>query len=134
MARQLWWGLSLITLGLFSQVGCEGSGTDRSDIPTSSTVATGSKKVSSVAFVGFDASPPLVEALHGGKLQGLVLQNPLRMGELGVKAAVAALEKSRVESKTSTGETLATPDNMGSEGVAPLLNPTKAENAENAND
>jgi ribose transport system substrate-binding protein len=85
-----------------------------------------------VVFVGFDASPPLVSALRQKKLQGLVLQNPLRMGELGVKSLVAALEKQQLESKVSTGETLATPQNMNDSEIQKLLNPPKAENRSDA--
>ena len=31
-------------------------------------------------FVGFDASPELIDALKKGEIQGLVVQNPFRMG------------------------------------------------------
>ena len=60
---------------------------------------------------GFDASEPLVDAMRQGKIQGLVVQNPLRMGELSVKTMVKHLEKQPVEPKISTGETLVTPEN-----------------------
>ena len=43
------------------------------------------RRPSRVVFVGFDASEPLVDALRQGKIQGLVVQNPLRMGKLSVK-------------------------------------------------
>ena len=36
-------------------------------------------------FVGFDTSPPLVEALQKGDIDALVAQDPVRMGYLGVK-------------------------------------------------
>lgn len=81
-----------------------------------------------VQFVGFDASEPLVRALRAGKLQGLVSQNPLRMGELGVKTLVDHLEKKNVETKISTGETLVTRDNMDEPAVAALLNPPRVPN------
>lgn len=80
-----------------------------------------------VQFVGFDASEPLVNALRQGKLQGLVVQNPYRMGELGVKTLVEHLEKKKIEPKISTGEVIVTPDNMGSAEVKPLIDPPKAE-------
>ena len=78
-----------------------------------------------VKFVGFDCSPPLVEALRSGELQGVVVQDPFRMGREAVKAVVAALEKKPVEAKVSTGETLVTRENMDSESVRPLLNAPK---------
>src|SRR4051794_21098104 len=78
-----------------------------------------------VKFVGFDASPPLVEALRRGELQGLVLQNPLKMGETGVRTLVAYLEKKGVPRKISTGEALATSENMLTSEIATLLDPPK---------
>ena len=81
--------------------------------------------VRAVKFVGFDASPPLVEAMRLGQLQGVVVQNPYRMGQEGLKAVVATLEKKTVESKVTTGETMVTPENMNTEAVRPLLNPPK---------
>ena len=78
-------------------------------------------------FVGFDASEPLVNALRQGKLRGLVVQNPYRMGELGVRTLVGHLEKRKVETKISTGEVMVTPDNMESAAVKPLIDPPKVE-------
>jgi ribose transport system substrate-binding protein len=81
-----------------------------------------------VVFVGFDASGPLVNALKEGKMQGLVVQNPYRMGELGVRTLVSYLEKETVEPKVSTGETLVTRENMDQPEIAALLQPPKAAN------
>ena len=78
-----------------------------------------------VMFVGFDASGPLVEALEQGQIQGLVLQDPYRMGQLAVKTLVAALEKKAVEPKISTGEELVTPENCGEQKFQRLLHPTR---------
>ena len=44
-----------------------------------------------VKFVGFDASDTLVKGLADGHLDGLVLQDPVNMGYLGVKTMVAHL-------------------------------------------
>ena len=82
-----------------------------------------------VKFVGFDASPPLVEALRLGQLRGVVVQNPFRMGHEGVKAVVAAIEGRPVESLITTGETLVTPENMDDPEVKPLLKAPKVDHA-----
>src|SRR5687768_3482785 len=82
-----------------------------------------------VRFVGFDGSPPLVAALRKGQLQGVVLQNPYRMGQLGVKTLVDHLDKKEVPRQVSTGETLATPENMNTPEVEALLNPPKEEHS-----
>src|SRR5262245_24323551 len=81
-----------------------------------------------VRFVGFDASAPLVQALEQGKLQGIVVQNPYRMGELGVRTLVDHLEKKEVPPQISTGEKLVTPENMKDPEVDALIHPPKAEN------
>src|SRR4051812_37689590 len=78
----------------------------------SEKVGSKSSPARTVKFVGFDCSPPLVDALREGQLQGVVVQNPFRMGRDSVNAVVAALEKKPVERKVSTGEILVTPENM----------------------
>lgn len=85
-----------------------------------------------VIFVGFDGSPPLVEALRDGKIQGLVLQDPYRMGYLGVKTLVDQLEKRDVDEVVSTGETIATPETMDDPRIAELLNPPKIDHGADA--
>lgn len=76
-----------------------------------------------VRFVGFDSSVKLVEALGAGELDGLVVQNPFTMGELGVRAAVAKLDGEPVEPRIDTGVLVATPDNMDDPAVRELLAP-----------
>ena len=107
--------------GLVALSGC-GSGTDDAEAPV--PVAR------SVMFVGFDCSPPLVEALRRGQLQGVVVQNPYRMGRESVREMVKALENKPVEAKVVTGETLVTQDNMDSAEVLPLIDPPKLAHSE----
>jgi len=81
-----------------------------------------------LVFVGFDASQPLVRAMEKGQIQGLVVQNPLKMAEMSVKTLVNHLEKKPVEAKISTGETLVTPENMNDPDIAKLIHPPQVEN------
>jgi len=76
-----------------------------------------------VAFVGFDSSPKLVQGLRDGALQGLVIQNPNKMGYLGVKTIVAYLRGEPVEKVIDTGVVLATKDNMDAPEIKALLSP-----------
>ncbi len=76
-----------------------------------------------IKLVGFDSSDALIGALKANKLQGLVVQNPFRMGELGIKTIVASLRKQSFESRVDTGETLITPDNMDQQDAQRLLRP-----------
>ena len=55
-------------------------------------------------FVGFDTSPFLLAALAKGDVQGLVAQNPVRMGYLGVVTAVGELQPRRVAAQHLRGE------------------------------
>jgi ribose transport system substrate-binding protein len=76
-----------------------------------------------VRFVGFDASPNLVKGLRDGGLDGLVIQDPVRMGYLGVKTMVAHLKGQPVEKWIDTGVHVATRENMDQPEMKSLLEP-----------
>ena len=76
-----------------------------------------------VKFVGFDSSAMLVAAMNKGELHGLVLQDPIRMGYLGVKTMVAHLTGQPIERRIDTGSTVATPQNMAQPVIRMLLEP-----------
>ena len=65
----------------------------------------------SKTFVGFDTSSFLLAALAKGEIQGLVAQNPTRMGYLGVTTAVKHLRGEKVEAAVDTGCVLVTKEN-----------------------
>ena len=79
-----------------------------------------------VKFVGFDASEGLIAALTAGEINGLVVQNPLRMGELGVQIAAAHLSGQAVETRIDTGVALITRESMTTPEHAALLKPDPA--------
>lgn len=132
-----------VSAGLLFLAGCGGGNEAKSGAPSRPLV-----------FIGFDANPQLIAALKSGDLQGVVLQHPLLMGETGVKTLVRHLKgeadpepappaeatkaeaKAAESSKTaagprtiSTGEILATPENMETPEVAERLNPPKADHS-----
>jgi ribose transport system substrate-binding protein len=74
-----------------------------------------------VRFVGFDSSPPLVEALRAGEIDALVVQDPRKMGRLTVETLVAAARGEKVEPTIDTGVAVATRDNLSDPGIALLL-------------
>jgi ribose transport system substrate-binding protein len=76
-----------------------------------------------VRYVGFDSSAKLIEALGKGELDGLVLQNPKKMGYLGVKTVVEHLQGKPVEKRIDTGASLATKENMQEPAIHELLQP-----------
>ena len=81
------------------------------------------KRLGKVTFVGFDASSELADALDKGQIHALVLQDPVRMGYLSVKAAVAALRGESVAKEQPIEPTLATPENKDKPELQQLLRP-----------
>jgi ribose transport system substrate-binding protein len=76
-----------------------------------------------VRFVGFDANDQLVKALKQGEVQGLVVQDPFKMGYLGVMTAVSVLRHEKVEASIDTGVGLVTTENMDDPAVSALIHP-----------
>jgi ribose transport system substrate-binding protein len=80
-------------------------------------------KAGKVAFIGFDASDTFIDAMRNKQLQGIVVQNPFRMGELGVRTMVDHLQGKPVDKRIDTGVMLVTPENMESAEARQLLHP-----------
>jgi ribose transport system substrate-binding protein len=76
-----------------------------------------------VKFVGFDASDTLVKGLADGHIDGLVLQDPVNMGYLGVKTMAAHLRGEKVESRVDTGVRLVTREHLNDPDAKELLHP-----------
>jgi ribose transport system substrate-binding protein len=74
-----------------------------------------------IRFVGFDASPPLVEALKSGEIDALVVQDPRKMGNLAVKTLVAAIKKEKVETSIDTGAVLVTKADLAKSEIQRLV-------------
>jgi ribose transport system substrate-binding protein len=76
-----------------------------------------------VKYVGFDSSDKLAQGLRDGHIQGLVLQDPVKMGYLGVKTMVAHLRGEKVERRIDTGVHMATPENVDQPEMKELVAP-----------
>lgn len=76
-----------------------------------------------VKFVAFDPNVPLVNGLKAGKVDGIVLQDPVQMGYDAVMTMMKHIKGEPVEKRISTGEYVATPDNMNDEKMSQLLKP-----------
>lgn len=74
-----------------------------------------------VKFVGFDTSPPLIEALQKGEIDALVAQNPTRMGYDGVATIVKYLKGEKTPATIDTGVELITRDNLKDPKIKALL-------------
>ncbi|OPZ10116.1 MAG: D-ribose-binding periplasmic protein precursor [candidate division BRC1 bacterium ADurb.BinA364] len=82
-----------------------------------------SGKAGVVKFVGFDISPALYKGFQDGQINGLTVQNPFRMGYLGVQTAVQALEGQDVEKRIDTGAVMVTPENIDDPNVREAVDP-----------
>ena len=81
------------------------------------------KAAGKVKMVGFDSGSQSVADLKNGDAQGLVVQNPVLMGYLGVMTLVKHLRGEKVEKRIDTGVVLATPENMDQPEIRELLHP-----------
>jgi ribose transport system substrate-binding protein len=76
-----------------------------------------------VVFLGFDSSQAFIDAMRAGQMHGVVLQNPFKMGALGVKTMVDHLRGRPVEKRIDTGVVLVTPKNLDEAAAQALLKP-----------
>ena len=76
-----------------------------------------------VNFVGFDSSEKMITALRAGELSGFVVQNPMRIGYLGVKTLVGHIRGEHVPRRIDTGSTLVTIENIDQPEIRDLLYP-----------
>jgi ribose transport system substrate-binding protein len=75
-----------------------------------------------VKLVAFDSAPNQVQALKDGSIDALIVQDPYRMGYLGVKTAVDVLNGKTPEKHIDTGVTVVTRENLNEPDIHKLLN------------
>ncbi|GMV92161.1 MAG: hypothetical protein AMXMBFR82_19390 [Candidatus Hydrogenedentota bacterium] len=74
-------------------------------------------------IVAFDASPNELAALERGTIHALIVQNPFKMGYLGVKTAYDKLQGNPVEARVDTGVEVITQENLNDPEIQKLLHP-----------
>jgi len=74
-----------------------------------------------IKMVGFDAWPMLVDGLEKGDLDGLIIQNPYKMGYEGVKTIVRHIKGEPVPKQVDTGVQVITQDRLNDPKVRQLL-------------
>ncbi len=72
--------------------------------------------------VGFDRERHLQEMIRDGTIQGIAVQNPRRMGRLGVQAAIDAMDGKELPRFIDTGAMWVTRENIDSPEAAAVLN------------
>ncbi|MDA1260241.1 MAG: substrate-binding domain-containing protein [Planctomycetota bacterium] len=80
-----------------------------------------SGRAGTIKVVGFDATDKLLEGLRTGQLHGLVLQNPFKMGQMGVQAMADHLAGHPQPKLVDTGTVVATKDNLESPEIRDLI-------------
>jgi ABC-type sugar transport system substrate-binding protein len=78
-----------------------------------------------VKAIAFDPNAALIQAMVDGKIQGIVLQDPVKMGYQSVKTMIAHLEGQPVEKRIVTDVHVATPENMNDDAMKKLLHPAQ---------
>jgi ribose transport system substrate-binding protein len=76
-----------------------------------------------VKFIGFDASESLLKGMRDGHLDAVVVQDPVKMGYLGVKTVVSHIHGEKVERRIDTGVRLVSREHMDDPDVQELLHP-----------
>ena len=76
-----------------------------------------------IKLVGFDSSPLLLAELHAGVIDSLVIQDPFKMGETAVDAAVKAVNRERTPKQIFLQPRLINADNINDPDVQAQLNP-----------
>ena len=76
-----------------------------------------------VRFVGFDSTEQLIGALRKKEIDGLILQDPVNMGYMGVMTVMAHIKKQPVKQRIDTGAVLVTSDNINDPKIANLVSP-----------
>jgi ribose transport system substrate-binding protein len=65
----------------------------------------------------------MIAALRAGELNGFVVQNPLKIGYLGVTTIVRHIRGEQVPGRIDTGSTLVTRENLDQPEIRELLSP-----------
>lgn len=80
-------------------------------------------KAGKIKFVGFDGGDELAQGMDQQQIDALVVQRPVLMGEMAVKAAVAALHRQPVQKLQPIDPMLITQQNKDQPEVRELLQP-----------
>ena len=82
-----------------------------------------SGRTKTAKFIGFDASDKLVAALREGEIDALVLQDPVRMGDLAVRAVVDQIRGNAPDARIDTGVVVVKSSRIDEPSVQALLSP-----------
>ena len=75
------------------------------------------KKVGQVHIVGFDASKSLIAGIREGTLDSTIVQDPYKMGYMGVKVLYDHIQGKTVDKEVKTAAKLVTKENLDTEEI-----------------
>ncbi|MBC8183207.1 substrate-binding domain-containing protein [candidate division KSB1 bacterium] len=79
-------------------------------------------KIGKVKVIGFDAAPNEIKALKAGEIDGLIVQDPFKMGYEGVKAAIKSMQNEPIPKRIDTGVYVVTKDNLSQPEIQQIIN------------
>ena len=79
------------------------------------------KLAGKVKFVGFDSSKELLASVKAGELDGLVLQNPFKMGYEGISQMVKAIKGETIPERIDTGAVFVNKANIDTDEIKAVL-------------
>lgn len=106
-------GLDVMTNLLQSHPDVDGVFAQNDEMALGAVKALGSRAGSSVAVIGFDGTPDGLKAVKAGRLTATVAQQPEQLGEMAVRNAVRAVNKSDVDKDVKVPVKVITEDNVG---------------------
>ena len=84
------------------------------------------KQAGKTILVGFDASELYVDTMRNNRIHGLAVQDPLRMGEVGVRTLAEHIAGKPVQKRIDIPAVMVTPENMDKPEIQRLLHLTLA--------
>lgn len=81
------------------------------------------KLAGKIKLVGFDASEKLIQGLRDGHIEGLVLQDPMMMGDLALRTVVDGIHGQKPSAVQDTGSRVVGKADLDSAEVQALLRP-----------
>jgi ribose transport system substrate-binding protein len=84
-------------------------------------VLEGNNLAGKIHFVGFDVTKQLIDALRKGEMDGIVAQNPTKMGYEGVKACVDYIHGKPQDPMQDSGAQLITRDNIDTPEIQQMI-------------
>ena len=82
------------------------------EVEGAATAVTQADRAGKIQLIGFDTSPPILEAVEAGAVQALIVQKPLEMGQVAVQQLVRSLKGEKTTKVINTDYVVLDKSNM----------------------